>query len=51
MIEAIGPTNPEAGVIATNPATAPEAAPTVDGLPVCAQEINIQVKAAVPVAI
>src|SRR4051812_10271514 len=28
-IAAIGPTNPDAGVIATSPATAPDAAPTV----------------------
>src|SRR6266702_5796146 len=30
---AIGVTNPDAGVIATNPATAPEIAPRADGLP------------------
>src|SRR3954471_21651806 len=29
----IGPTKPQAGVIATRPATAPEAAPSIDGLP------------------
>src|SRR6185437_9194318 len=29
----IGDTNPAAGVIATNPATAPEIAPRADGLP------------------
>src|SRR5512142_2500407 len=29
----IGPTNPDAGVIATNPATAPEIAPSALGLP------------------
>src|SRR5919106_2243420 len=48
---AMGPTNPDAGVIATKPATAPVAAPMVEALPVCAQEMSIQVKAAVPVAI
>jgi hypothetical protein len=31
MIAAIGPTQPEAGVIVTNPATAPDAAPTMLG--------------------
>ncbi|MNY13591.1 hypothetical protein D3C86_1467340 [compost metagenome] len=29
----IGPTKPAAGVIATRPATAPEAPPSIDGLP------------------
>ena len=29
----IGDTNPDAGVIATSPATAPEIAPSTDGLP------------------
>jgi hypothetical protein len=29
----IGPTKPQAGVIATRPATAPEAAPSIEGLP------------------
>lgn len=51
MIDAIGPTYPDAGVIATKPATAPDAAPTVDALPVWAHEINIHVTAAMPVAI
>jgi len=51
LLAAIGPTKPEAGVIATKPATAPVAAPMVEALPVCAQDINIQVSAAVPVAI
>src|ERR1035437_4270049 len=32
-IAAIGDTNPDAGVIATSPATAPEIAPSADGLP------------------
>src|SRR5919106_6535500 len=45
-----GETNPEAGVMATSPATAPEAAPIVDALPVCAQESNAQVTTAIPVA-
>src|SRR5581483_7127752 len=46
----MGETNPDAGVIATSPATAPEAAPTVDGLPVWAHEISAHVTAAIPVA-
>src|SRR5688572_8710819 len=35
MTAAQGSTNPEAGVIATRPATAPVAAPTVVGEPLC----------------
>src|SRR6185295_6174527 len=50
-IEDIGDTNPEAGVMATSPATAPDAAPTVEGLPVCPHDIRAQVTAAMPVAI
>src|SRR6185503_20479733 len=51
MIADIGDTNPVAGVMATSPATAPDAAPTVEGLPVCPHEIKAQVTAAIPVAI
>src|SRR5215510_441145 len=50
MIDDIGDTKPDAGVIATRPATAPEAAPTVEGLPVCPQDIRAHVTAAMPVA-
>src|ERR1017187_7632245 len=32
-IAAMGETNPEAGVMATSPATAPEMAPSTEGLP------------------
>src|SRR5919201_4475450 len=46
----IGDTKPDAGVIATSPATAPEAAPTVEGLPVCPQDTSAHVTAAMPVA-
>src|ERR671925_1779270 len=46
----IGDTNPDAGVMATSPATAPEAAPTVEGLPVCAHDTSAHVTAAMPVA-
>ena len=39
-----GPTKPEAGVIATRPATAPEQMPMTVGLPRCAHSTNIQVE-------
>jgi hypothetical protein len=42
--------NPEAGVIATNPDIAPEAAPTALVFPVCAQLRNIHHMAATAVA-
>ena len=52
MIKApIGPAVPEAGVMATNPATAPVANPTAVGFPLRTHSSNIQVTAAVPVAI
>ena len=51
MIEAIGPTQPDAGVIATRPATAPVAAPAILGLPVCPHDISNQVTEAIPVAV
>src|ERR671920_1380319 len=51
IIEDIGDTKPDAGVMATSPATAPEAAPTVEGLPVCAHDTRAHVTAAMPVAI
>ena len=50
-MEPIGPTKPEAGVIATRPATAPEQRPMTVGLPRCAHSTNIQVSAATAVAI
>src|SRR5438094_342798 len=40
------PTKPEAGVMATRPATAPEAAPSTVGLPRVAHSVNIQPSAA-----
>src|SRR5277367_4938688 len=46
-----GPTKPEAGVIATRPATAPEQMPTSVALPFSAHSTSIQVKPATPVAI
>src|SRR5215468_8755590 len=46
-----GLTKPDAGVIATRPATAPEQMPITVGLPFSAHSTNIQVKAATAVAI
>src|SRR5215831_11396584 len=46
-----GPTKPDAGVIATRPATAPEQMPTTVGLPLSDHSTSIQVKPAVAVAI
>src|SRR6185437_7437608 len=46
-----GPTKPDAGVIATSPATAPEQMPTTVGLPLSAHSTSIQVKPATAVAI
>src|ERR1700682_4456480 len=48
--EPIGPTKPEAGVIATSPATAPEQMPITVGLPRMIHSTSIQVKPAVAVA-
>src|SRR5512143_455975 len=50
MMEGIGVTNPDAGVIATRPATAPEAAPRTVGLPLCIHSTTIQPMAAAAVA-
>src|SRR5471030_931447 len=46
-----GSTKPEAGVIATSPATAPETMPSTDGLPLVIHSANIQPSAAAAVAI
>src|SRR6201999_347248 len=46
-----GPTKPDAVVIATSPATAPEQMPTTVGLPFSAHSTSIQVKPATAVAI
>ncbi|CAB3775357.1 hypothetical protein LMG29542_08739 [Paraburkholderia humisilvae] len=45
------PTKPEAGVIATRPATAPDTMPSTDGLPLAIHSANIQLSAAIAVAI
>src|SRR5260370_31254715 len=46
-----GSTNPDAGVIAPSPATAPEMIPSTLGFPLTAHSANIQESAAVAVAI
>src|SRR5271156_1828362 len=46
-----GSTKPDAGVMATRPATAPEQMPRTDGLPLKTHSTNIQPKAAAAVAI
>src|SRR5262249_43155713 len=46
MIAESGLTKPEAGVIATSPATAPEAAPSIVGFPVFHHSATIQPRAA-----
>ena len=44
------PTLPAAGVIATRPATAPEAAPSIEGLPLKIHSKNVQDRTAQDVA-
>jgi hypothetical protein len=46
----VTPTKPDAGVIATRPATAPEAMPSTDGLPLVIHSVNIHDSAATAVA-
>src|SRR5436309_3627615 len=46
MMDGIGPTYPEAGVIATSPQTAPTAIPTADGFFFLTQSVSIQLTAA-----
>src|SRR6516164_3645036 len=46
----VTPTKPEAGVIATRPATAPDAIPSTDGLPFVSHSVNIHDSAATAVA-
>src|SRR6202051_5347984 len=50
-IDPTGPTKPDAGVMATRPATAPEQMPMTVGFPRMAHSTNIQVSAATAVAI
>src|SRR3954464_770330 len=51
MMDDPGSTKPEAGVMATRPATAPEIAPSTEGLPLATHSANIQPNAAAAVAI
>src|ERR671937_1177875 len=51
MIDAGTSTNPEAGVIATSPATAPIVAPSADGCPRWIQDIVMKVSAAIAAAV
>src|SRR5439155_1182005 len=46
MMDGIGPTYPEAGVIATRPQTAPTAIPTAEGFFFLTQSVSIQLTAA-----
>ncbi len=46
-----GSTKPEAGVMATRPATAPDTMPSTEGLPLVSHSANIQDSAAAAVAI
>src|SRR5439155_22288898 len=48
---AMGPTKPEAGVIATSPATAPDAAPRTVGLPRWNHSASIQPSVAAAAAV
>src|SRR5262245_57110880 len=50
-MDAMGVTNPAAGVIATSPATAPDAAPSTVGLPRELHSVSIQASAAAAVAV
>src|SRR5438445_621575 len=46
MIDGIGPTYPDAGVIATRSQTAPTAIPTADGFPFRTQSVSTQLTCA-----
>jgi class 3 adenylate cyclase len=46
----IGPTKPQAGVMATKPATAPEAAPSIEGLPLLIHSAKVHATVAAAVA-
>src|SRR5688500_9312674 len=50
-MDAMGVTNPAAGVTATSPATAPDAAPSTVGFPRDIHSVNIQPSAAAAVAV
>ena len=50
-MDSIGSTKPDAGVMATRPATQPAAAPTTEGLPLMSQLMTTQDSAAVEAAV
>ena len=50
MMEGIGPTYPEAGVIATSPQTAPTHIPTAEGFPFTTQSVSMKLTAAAAAA-
>ena len=50
MMAPIGPTEPQAGVIATRPATAPDAPPSIEGLPLTTPSASVQDSVAAAVA-
>src|SRR6478752_1022026 len=49
-MDPIGPAKPDAGVMATRPATAPDTIPSSEGLPLAAHSTNSQDTAAAAVA-
>src|ERR1700723_3532176 len=51
MIDEPGSTKPDAGVIATSPATAPDTMPSTEGFPLVVHSATIQPSAAAAVAI
>jgi len=51
MTAGVGITKPDAGVMATKPATAPEAMPSTLGFPLTVHSMNIQARAAAALAI
>ena len=50
MMDPVSPTKPEAGVMATRPATAPDAMPRTEGLPLAIHSVIIHESAATAVA-
>src|SRR2546428_13868147 len=50
MSDGMGPTYPEAGVMATRPQTAPTEIPTAEGFPFLTQSVSIQLTAAAAAA-
>jgi hypothetical protein len=50
MMAPIGPTRPQAGVITTRPAMAPDTAPSMEGLPLKMASITVQATVAAQAA-